>query len=71
VKNSLLFHTKKEGRINASILYEVPRQEGNEGCQGDNHEEWKAGNTGRVPCMWDQDVQNWEELKLILRESDC
>ena len=41
---------------NASILYEVPCQKGDEGCQEHNHEEWQAGNTGCVPYMRHQDV---------------
>ena len=50
-------------------------QEGNEGRQGYNDEEWQTSDPGFVPGMWDQDVQNWEELthlqiksSLIIRE---
>ena len=60
-----LFSNKKGGSSNASILREVPCQEGDEGRQGHNHEEWQAGNPGCVPGMWYQDVQNREELKLV------
>jgi len=58
-------HTKKGGRANASILCEVPHQEGNERRQGYHHEEWQAGDSRRVPCMRDQDVQNRQELALL------
>jgi len=47
----------------------MPCQEGNEGCQGYNYEEWPTGNPGRMPRMWDQDVPNREELKLVSRVS--
>ena len=65
--NSLL-SIPKRGGSNASILYEVPGQKGNEGRQKDNHEKWQAGNSGRVPCVRNQDVQNWQELDLLLTE---
>ena len=54
----------------ASILYEMPDQEGNEGCQEHNHEEWKASNPGCLSRMWDKDVQDREGLKLILHRSN-
>ena len=47
---------KKGGRTNGSILYEMPRQKRNEGHQGNNYEEWKAGDSGCLPIMRDQDV---------------
>jgi hypothetical protein len=66
--NSLL-SIPKRGGSNASILYEVPGQKGNEGHQKDNHEKWQAGNSGCVPCVWNQDVQNWQ-VDLLLKESN-
>ena len=33
-------HTRKGAVPDASIPYEVPCQEGDEGCQERNHEEW-------------------------------
>jgi hypothetical protein len=54
---------QRGGESNASILREVPCQEGDEGHQGYNHEEWQAGNPGCMPSVWYQDVQDWEELK--------
>ncbi len=66
----MLYATNENRRwVNASILYEMPHQAGNEGCQGDNHEEWSAGNTGGLSRVWDKDVQDREELKPILRVS--
>ena len=57
---------KEGGRLtDGSILCEVPDQKRNEGPQGYNHEEWQAGDSGDMPQMWDQDVQNREELKPI------
>jgi hypothetical protein len=50
--------------VDASILYEVPRQERNEECQVRHYEEWQAGNPGSVPCLRHQDVQDRQELKL-------
>ena len=55
--------------VNASILYEMPDQERNEGCQGHHYEEWQAGNSGCMSRVWDKDVQDREELKPILRVS--
>ena len=50
----------------ASLLYEVPHQKGNEGCQEHNYEEWEASYSGCVPDMQHQDVQNREGLKLAI-----
>ncbi len=61
---------QRGGESNASILREVPCQEGNEGHQGYNHEEWQAGNPGCMSSVWHQDVQDWEELKPRLRMSE-
>jgi hypothetical protein len=63
VVNVLLF-AQEGGVFNASILYEVPCQEGNEGCQGHNDEEWQASDPGCVLLMRHQDVPNRQELKL-------
>jgi len=43
----------------------MQNQKGNERCQEHNHEEWQAGDSGDMPHMWDQDVQNREELEQI------
>jgi hypothetical protein len=43
----------------------MPRQEGNEKSKSYHHEEWQAGNAGRMPILWHQDVQNWQELKPV------
>ncbi len=66
----MLYATNENRRwVNASILYEMPDQKGNEGCQGHHYEEWQAGNSGCMSCVWNQDVQDREELKPILRVS--
>ena len=57
---------QKGRQTNASILCKVPHKKGNEGYQEHNHEEWEAGNSGCMPDMWHQDVQDRQELKLIL-----
>ena len=62
---SSITNSKQEVQ-DASILYEVSRQKGNEGRQGNNHEEWKAGNPGCVSHMWDKDVQDRKELRAII-----
>ena len=64
-ENGLPF-IKRGGKSDASLLCEVPFQKGNERRQGHNHEEWQAGDPGRMPYLWDQDVQDREELKLKL-----
>jgi cytidylate kinase len=45
----------------------VPGQEGDERPQSHYNEEREASNSGRMSHMWDEDVQDWEELKLILK----
>ena len=70
MRNGLFSIQKGEVQLDASILYEMPCQKGNEGCQEHNYEEWKAGNSGCVPCMWNQDVPDREELKLIFWDKD-
>ena len=47
--NEALYH-------GASILHEMPQQEGDERSQVNNHEEWKASYTGDVSKLWYQDV---------------
>ena len=59
---SFIVNLKKEAG-HASILREVPCQKGNEGCQGNNHEERQAGYAGNMPYMWGQDVQDRKELR--------
>jgi hypothetical protein len=61
-----LFSMEKGRWTNASILYEMSYQEGNERHQGYNNEEWEAGNSRRVPRMRDKDVQDRQELKPLL-----
>ena len=63
-------HTKKGGRYDAGILRKMPSQMGNERCHGHNHEEWQAGNSRCVSCLWDQDVQDRGELELTSQESE-
>jgi hypothetical protein len=52
--NSLL--SAKRRRSNASILYEVPHQAGDEEYQKYNHEKWQASNPRRVHGVRDKDV---------------
>ena len=59
-------YTARKEVTNASILHEVPCQKGNEGCKKHNHEEREASDSGCVPDMWHQDVQNRKELRPIL-----
>ena len=49
----------------------MPRQKRDEGCQKHNHEEREAGNAGRMPRMWDQDVQDRQGLELIVKLPEC
>ena len=44
----------------------MPNDEGNERDEGRNHEEWQARDPGCLPGVWYEDVQNWQELKLLL-----
>jgi hypothetical protein len=50
----------------ASILREMPRQEGDQERQIDHDEEWQAGNSRRLPCLRHQDVPDWQELGDLL-----
>ena len=63
---NVLIFIRNGGESNASILHEVPSQEGNERCEGDNHEEWQACNSRDMSFLWYKDVQNWKGITLIL-----
>jgi hypothetical protein len=64
--NSLSFIINlKQEVIDASILYEMSCKEGNERCQGDNYEEWEASDSGDMPNLRHEDVQDREELEQI------
>ncbi len=63
--NSLLSLLGKGG-TDAGILREVLCQQGDERHQKRHHEERQTGNPGRVPCVQNQNVQNWQELGLHL-----
>jgi hypothetical protein len=41
----------------------VPNQEGDKKRQVHHHEEWKAGDPGRVSGLWDEDVQDRQGLR--------
>jgi hypothetical protein len=58
-------NTLKEGGNHASLLCEMPHQERNEEPQSHYYEEWQTGNTGRLPGLRHQDVQNRQELKPV------
>ena len=66
LQQGILYHplnpTNEGGKLNASILYEMPFQERDEGPQIYNDEEWKAGNSGYLSNMWDKDVPDWKGL---------
>jgi len=53
---------QKGGKTNASLLREVPSQEGDERRQVYHHEEWEAGYSGCMSHMWDKDVQNRKSI---------
>jgi hypothetical protein len=53
---------EKEGKTDAGLLCEVPRQERDEKPQEHHDEEWQAGDPGRMPHLWHEDVQNWQSL---------
>jgi len=44
-------------------LYEVPCHERNEKSKSSHYEEWQACEPGRLPILWDQDIQDWKGLK--------
>ena len=58
-----LFSIPKRRYSNASILYEMQGQKGDEGCQKHHHEEREASNSGCMSHVWDQDVQDRQELE--------
>jgi hypothetical protein len=58
---SLAVNLKEEVR-DASILYEMQSQEGNEESQDHYNEEQKARYAGNMSNLWHQDVQDREEL---------
>jgi hypothetical protein len=47
---------KDEEGFNAGLLCKMSDQERNEERQGYHDEEWKTGNPGCLPRMWNQDV---------------
>jgi hypothetical protein len=51
----------KEG-YHAGLLCKVPRQERDEERQGHHHEEWPPGDSGCLPLMRHQDVQNRRQI---------
>ena len=51
--SGISYPSGEKGGRHASILRKVPYQEGNEGCQGYNHEEWQTRDAGSVPGMQD------------------
>ena len=50
---------QKGGQPDASVLCEMPRQEGDKESEGSYPEEQKACDTGCMSGVWDKDVQNW------------
>jgi hypothetical protein len=38
-----------------------------QGCSGHNYEEWETSNSGHMPGMRDQSVQNRQELGAVIR----
>ena len=58
--------TIKEGYYyGSSLLREMPQQEGDEGRQEHNYEEWQTRNSGYVPKLWHKDVQNRKSITLL------
>ena len=45
-------------RTEASILYDMSFQEGDEGSQLHHYEEWQPGGSGRMPNMWHKYVRD-------------
>ena len=61
--DGLMSERKQERRFEyAGLLREVPCQEGNKRCQKHHHEERQAGNSGRMPDLWHENVQNRQGL---------
>jgi hypothetical protein len=48
--------------MDASLLYEVPKKEGNERSEGSYHEEQKACDKGYLPDLRYQNVPNRKRL---------
>ena len=48
----------------------MPCQEGDERSQGYHHEEWEAGDPGRLSDLWHENVQNREGLKPTIQDID-
>ena len=73
--DSLLSRSQKGGS-NASVLYEVPRQERDQEPQEHRHEEQATGNPGHLPDLWHQGIQNRQAGLLLdrlteLRRDGC
>jgi hypothetical protein len=49
-------------RSDESVLHEVSLNQGDEEPKEHYNEERQTGNSGNVPSVRHQDVQNWEEL---------
>ena len=60
-RNVLFFLTKREV-INASILCKVSYEERDAESPVHNHEKWQTSNSGCMPNLRNQDVQDWEKL---------
>jgi hypothetical protein len=43
----------------------MSRDQGNEKRQGDDHEEWQAGDPGYLPHLWNKNVQDRQELRVF------
>ena len=46
------------GGENAGLLHEVPDEKGHQGPQENHHEERQTGDTGSMPGVWNQAVQD-------------
>ena len=43
----------------------MSHQKRDEGSEINNHEEWEAGDSGRLSILWHENVQNRQELALL------
>ncbi len=50
--------------IDGSILHEVPGQEGNQEAEEDHHEERETSDKRCLFQVWNEGIQNREELEL-------
>ena len=50
------------------ILCEVPGKERDQECQGHYDEEWQASDSGRLPGLRHQDVQDWQGIATVKNE---